>query len=92
MARFVANIPFVSDNLAFPGVCDIWSTCDVSFQVTLYLLSHFLKYFSSLRYLLCIRKKEKLFNSRLSFSAGYYSAPIFLQFKEFELYWCAVYF
>ncbi|XP_063726786.1 coiled-coil and C2 domain-containing protein 2A-like isoform X2 [Symsagittifera roscoffensis] len=28
VARFVANIPFVSDNLAFPGVCDIWSTCD----------------------------------------------------------------
>ena len=28
----------------------------------------------------------------LIFSAGYYSAPIFLQFKEFELYWCAVFF
>ena len=27
----------------------------------------------------------------LNFSAGYYSAPIFLQFKEFELYWCAVF-
>ena len=26
----------------------------------------------------------------LIFSAGYYSAPIFLQFKEFELYWGAV--
>ena len=28
----------------------------------------------------------------LIFSAGYYSAPIFLQFKEFELYWGAVFF
>ena len=35
-----------------------------------------------------------VFNRRLSFSAGYYSAPIFvcLQFKEFELYWGAVFF
>ena len=28
----------------------------------------------------------------LIFSAGYYSAPIFLHFKEFELYWGAVFF
>ena len=28
----------------------------------------------------------------LIFSAGYYCAPIFLQFKEFELYWGAVFF
>ena len=27
----------------------------------------------------------------LIFSAGYYSATIFLQFKEFELYWGAVF-
>ena len=27
----------------------------------------------------------------LIFSAGYYSAPIFSQFKEFELFWCAVF-
>ena len=34
-----------------------------------------------------------IINSRLIFSAGYYSAPIFfLQFKEFELYWGAVFF
>ena len=28
----------------------------------------------------------------LIFSAGNYSAPIFLQFKEFELFWGAVFF
>ena len=33
-----------------------------------------------------------VFNSRLSFSTGYSSAPIFLPFKEFELYWGAVFF
>ena len=32
-----------------------------------------------------------LFNSRLSFSASYCSAPKFLQFKEFELFWGAVF-
>ena len=34
---------------------------------------------------------KMIINSRLSFSAGYYSAPNFLQFKEFELYWGAVF-
>ena len=29
-ARYVALIPFVSDAVVFPGICDIWSTCDVS--------------------------------------------------------------
>ena len=29
-ARYVALIPFVSDAVIFPGICDIWSTCDVS--------------------------------------------------------------
>ena len=28
----------------------------------------------------------------LIFSTGYFSAPIFLEFKEFELYWGAVFF
>ena len=30
MARYVSLIPFVSDSVVFPGLCDIWSTCDVS--------------------------------------------------------------
>ena len=33
-----------------------------------------------------IRRVFFINNNRLSFSAGYYSALIFLQFKEFELY------
>lgn len=28
VARYVAMIPFVSDSVVFPGMCDIWSTCD----------------------------------------------------------------
>ena len=28
VSRFVSLIPFVSDSAMFPGVCDIWSTCD----------------------------------------------------------------
>ena len=37
---------------------------------------------------------KKIVSSKKSliFSAGYYSAPIFLQFKEIELYWGAVFF
>ena len=36
---------------------------------------------------------ESFLIAALIFSAGYYSAPIFfLQFKEFELYWGAVFF
>ena len=31
--------------------------------------------------------KDSCLITALSFSAGYYSAPIFLQFKEIELYW-----
>ena len=31
VARFVALIPFVSDNVVYPGLCDIWSTCDVRY-------------------------------------------------------------
>ncbi|CAH1773716.1 unnamed protein product [Owenia fusiformis] len=27
-ARFVSMIPFISDSVVFPGLCDIWSTCD----------------------------------------------------------------
>lgn len=30
VARFVSLIPFVSDSVIVPGLCDIWSTCDVS--------------------------------------------------------------
>ena len=36
VARFVSLIPFVSDTLNFPGICDIWSTCDVS----IFILDH----------------------------------------------------
>ncbi|XP_076317683.1 coiled-coil and C2 domain-containing protein 2A-like isoform X2 [Tachypleus tridentatus] len=28
LARFVSLIPTVSDNVIFPGMCDIWNTCD----------------------------------------------------------------
>ncbi|XP_076825165.1 coiled-coil and C2 domain-containing protein 2A-like isoform X2 [Clavelina lepadiformis] len=28
VARFVSLIPFVSDNVAYVGVCDLWGTCD----------------------------------------------------------------
>ena len=35
---------------------------------------------------------SQLFIAALIFSAGYYSAPILLQFKEFELYWGAIFF
>ena len=52
--------------------------------------------------LLCIEVKCFVINSRLSFSAGYYTIlsqqaiiqffhSYFLQFKEFELYWGAVF-
>ena len=30
VARYVSLIPFISDSVTFPGMCDIWSTCDVS--------------------------------------------------------------
>ena len=30
VARYVSMIPYVSDSVTFPGMCDIWSTCDVS--------------------------------------------------------------
>lgn len=30
VARYVSMIPSVSDSVVFPGLCDIWSTCDVS--------------------------------------------------------------
>jgi hypothetical protein len=43
VARFVSMIPFVTDSLIFPGICDVWSTCDVrilfytfSFKLVLY--------------------------------------------------------
>lgn len=32
VSRYVSLIPFVSDAVVFPGLCDIWSTCDVSFK------------------------------------------------------------
>jgi coiled-coil and C2 domain-containing protein 2A len=28
IVRFVNLIPFVSDSLIFPGICDVWATCD----------------------------------------------------------------
>ena len=33
VARFVSMIPFVSDSVVFPGLCDIWSTCDQFLQM-----------------------------------------------------------
>ena len=35
VARYVSLIPFVSDSVVFPGLCDIWSTCDVSIICTI---------------------------------------------------------
>ncbi|KAK7488454.1 hypothetical protein BaRGS_00020239, partial [Batillaria attramentaria] len=32
-ARYVSLIPFVSDAVVFPGLCDIWSTCDQFLQM-----------------------------------------------------------
>ena len=32
VARYVSMIPSVSDSVVFPGMCDIWSTCDVSLR------------------------------------------------------------
>lgn len=32
-ARYVSLIPFMSDGLTFSGLCDIWSTADVSFSL-----------------------------------------------------------
>uniref|UniRef100_X1Z7B6 C2 domain-containing protein n=1 Tax=Capitella teleta TaxID=283909 RepID=X1Z7B6_CAPTE len=33
VARYVSMIPFVSDSVVFPGLCDIWSTCDQFLQM-----------------------------------------------------------
>ncbi|XP_029832757.4 coiled-coil and C2 domain-containing protein 2A [Ixodes scapularis] len=33
VARFVSLIPTLSDSVFFPGLCDIWSTCDQFLQV-----------------------------------------------------------
>ncbi|XP_002731758.1 coiled-coil and C2 domain-containing protein 2A-like, partial [Saccoglossus kowalevskii] len=33
IARFVSLIPSVSDSVEFPGMCDIWSTCDQFLQM-----------------------------------------------------------
>ena len=30
VARFVSLIPSLPDRVSFSGVCDLWSTCDVS--------------------------------------------------------------
>ena len=30
VARYVSLIPFIPDAAIFPGLCDIWNTCDVS--------------------------------------------------------------
>lgn len=30
MARYVALIPFLPDSVSFAGICDLWSTSDVS--------------------------------------------------------------
>lgn len=31
VARFVSLVPFLPDSVSFSGICDLWSTCDVSF-------------------------------------------------------------
>nr|XP_018671326.2 coiled-coil and C2 domain-containing protein 2A isoform X3 [Ciona intestinalis] len=33
IARFVSLIPFVSDNVTYAGICDLWSTCDQFMQM-----------------------------------------------------------
>ncbi|XP_048762965.2 coiled-coil and C2 domain-containing protein 2A-like isoform X2 [Ostrea edulis] len=33
VARYVSMIPSVSDSVVFPGLCDIWSTCDQFLQM-----------------------------------------------------------
>lgn len=33
LARFVSLIPTQSDSVVFPGICDIWSTCDQFLQM-----------------------------------------------------------
>ncbi|OQR72459.1 hypothetical protein BIW11_01302 [Tropilaelaps mercedesae] len=33
LARFVSLIPTVSDSILFPGICDIWTTCEQFLQV-----------------------------------------------------------
>uniref|UniRef100_H2ZAP4 Coiled-coil and C2 domain-containing protein 2A n=1 Tax=Ciona savignyi TaxID=51511 RepID=H2ZAP4_CIOSA len=33
LARFVSLIPFVSDNVTYAGICDLWSTCDQFMQM-----------------------------------------------------------
>ncbi|XP_033097939.1 coiled-coil and C2 domain-containing protein 2A-like isoform X1 [Anneissia japonica] len=33
VARFVSLISFVSDSVVYPGICDIWSTCDQFLQM-----------------------------------------------------------
>ena len=30
IARYVSMIPFISDSAAFPDLCDIWATSEVS--------------------------------------------------------------
>jgi coiled-coil and C2 domain-containing protein 2A len=45
VAKFVTMIPFVADSLIFPGISDIWSTCDVS-TFELDIIFYFLKVIS----------------------------------------------
>ncbi|XP_071836357.1 coiled-coil and C2 domain-containing protein 2A-like [Apostichopus japonicus] len=33
VAKFVSLVPFLSDNVSFPGICDIWSSCDQFLQM-----------------------------------------------------------
>lgn len=40
LARYVSLIPHVSDAVVFPGLCDIWSTCDVGIMLSFHDLNY----------------------------------------------------
>ena len=53
------------------------------------LTQRFSEFFSDIK---LRQQNNKFLIAAFIFSAGYYSAPIFIQFKEFGLYWGAVFF
>lgn len=60
LARYVSLIPHVSDAVVFPGLCDIWSTCDVSFY------KHLLNIYSVLVFTIISQKKVIRQNKKLT--------------------------
>ncbi|XP_052775366.1 coiled-coil and C2 domain-containing protein 2A-like isoform X2 [Mya arenaria] len=60
VARYVSLIPFVADSSIFPGLCDIWNTCDQFLQMLsgdeeehAILLVNYLLSFDMKAYLIC---------------------------------------